>query len=46
MVRFSPHKRGSDIKSLPSINLRKEGVQVEVLEWVGGLDHFSELKDI
>jgi hypothetical protein len=34
------------IKSLPSFNLRKEGVQVEVKEWIGGLDHFSELSEI
>jgi hypothetical protein len=32
--------------SLPSFNLRKEGVQVEVVEWVGDLDHFSELKEV
>jgi hypothetical protein len=32
--------------SLPSFSLRKEGVVVEVMEWVGGLDHFSELKEV
>jgi hypothetical protein len=32
--------------SLPSFNLRKDGVQVEVVEWVGDLDHFSELKEV
>jgi hypothetical protein len=32
--------------SLPSFSLRKEGVMVEVMEWVGGLDHFSELKEV
>jgi hypothetical protein len=32
--------------SLPSFNLRKEGVQVEVVEWVGDLDCFSELKEV
>jgi hypothetical protein len=36
----------SDIKSLPSFNLRKEGVQVGVVQWVDDLDHFSELKEI
>jgi hypothetical protein len=36
----------SDIKSLPSFNLRKGGVQVGVVEWVGDLDHFSELKEV
>jgi hypothetical protein len=36
----------SDIKSLPSFNLRKEGVQVEVKEWTGDLDHFSELSKV
>jgi hypothetical protein len=28
LVRFPPHKMVADIKSLPSFNLRKEGVQV------------------
>jgi hypothetical protein len=45
-VRFPPHKKVSDLKSSPSFNLRKEGVQVEVIEWVGDLDHFSELKEV
>jgi hypothetical protein len=45
LVRFPPHGKVSDIKNLPSFNLRKKGVQVEVLEWVGDLDHFSELKE-
>jgi hypothetical protein len=31
--------------SLPSFNLRKEGVQVEVVEWVDDLYHFSQLKE-
>jgi hypothetical protein len=31
---------------LPSFNLRKDGVQVEVMEWVGELDHFNELKEV
>jgi hypothetical protein len=35
----------SDIKRLPFFNLRK-GVQVGVVEWVGDLDHFSELKEV
>jgi hypothetical protein len=33
LVRFPHHRRVSDIKSLPSFNLRKEGVQVGVVEW-------------
>jgi hypothetical protein len=45
-VRFPPHKKVSDIKSLPSFNLMKGGVQVEVVEWVGELDHFSELREV
>jgi hypothetical protein len=45
LVRFPPHRRVSDIKSLPSFNLRKEGVQVGVMEWIGELDHFSELRE-
>jgi hypothetical protein len=34
------------IKSLSSFNMRKEGVQVEVKEWIGDLDHFNELSEI
>jgi hypothetical protein len=45
LVRFPFHKKVTDIMSLPSFNLRKDGVQVEVVEWVGDLDHFSELKE-
>jgi hypothetical protein len=45
LVRFPPHRKVIDIMSLPSFNLRKEGVQVEVVEWVGDLDHFSQLKE-
>jgi hypothetical protein len=43
LVRFSPHKKVSDIKNLSSFNLREEGVQVGVMEWIGDLDHFGEL---
>jgi hypothetical protein len=46
LVRFPPDKRVANLKSLPSFNLRKEGVQVGVMEWVGDLDHFSELKEV
>jgi hypothetical protein len=46
LVRFPPHRKFSDLKSLPSFNLKKEGVQVEVMEWVGDLEHFSELKEV
>lgn len=35
-MRFPSHKKVADIKNYPSFNLRKEGVQVEVLEWIGG----------
>jgi hypothetical protein len=45
-VRFPPHRKVTDIKSLPSFNLRKEGVQVEVKEWIGDLNHFSELSEV
>jgi hypothetical protein len=40
LVRFPPHRKMVDIKNLPSFNLWK-GVQVEVIEWIGDLDHFS-----
>jgi hypothetical protein len=43
LVRFPPHRKVSDIKNLLSFNLRKEGVQVEVVEWIRELEHFSEL---
>jgi hypothetical protein len=46
LVRFPPHRRVANIKALPSFNLRKEGVQVEVVEWMGELDHFSELREV
>jgi hypothetical protein len=39
----------ANIKILLSFNLfnlRKEGVQVEVVEWIGELDHFSELSKV
>jgi hypothetical protein len=36
----------ADFKTLPSFNLRKEGIQVEVVEWVGDLEHFSELTEV
>jgi len=43
LVRFPPHKKVADIKNYPSFSPRKEGVQVEVSEWVGDLDPFCEL---
>jgi hypothetical protein len=46
LMRFPPHKKVADLKSLPSFNLRKEEVQVEVMEWVGDLEQFSELKEV
>jgi hypothetical protein len=46
LVHFPPHGKVSDIKSSPSFNLRKEGVQVGVVEWVGDLDPFSVLKEV
>jgi hypothetical protein len=45
LVRFPPHRKVEDIKSRPSFNLRKEGVQVEVMEWVGYLEHFTVLRE-
>jgi hypothetical protein len=41
----STTQKVTDIMSLPSFNLRKDGFQVEVVEWVGDLEHFSELKE-
>jgi hypothetical protein len=45
LVRFPPQKKVTDIISMPSFNLRKDGVQVEVMEWIGDLENFSELKE-
>jgi hypothetical protein len=46
LVRFPSQRRVANIKALPSFNLRKEGVHVEVVEWIGDLDHFSELSEV
>jgi hypothetical protein len=46
LVRFPPDRKVSGIKSLPLFNLRKEGIQVEVKEWIGDLDYFSELSKV
>jgi hypothetical protein len=46
LVRFPSHKKVADIKNYPSFNLRKEGVQVEVLEWLGDLEPFAELQEV
>ncbi|XP_062191233.1 uncharacterized protein LOC133895039 [Phragmites australis] len=45
LVRFPPHRKVADIKNYPSFNLRKEGVEVEVLEWFGDLEPFGELQE-
>lgn len=45
-MRFPPHKKVADIKNYPYFNLRKEGVQVEVLEWIGELKPYSELQEV
>jgi hypothetical protein len=45
LVRFPPHKKVTNLKSLPSFNLRKEGVQVGVIEWIGDVDHFTSLTE-
>jgi hypothetical protein len=46
LVRFPSHKKVSDIKNYPFFNLRKEGVQVEVLEWIGDLNPYAELQEV
>ncbi|CAD6332621.1 unnamed protein product [Miscanthus lutarioriparius] len=46
LVRFPPHKRVADIKNYPSFNLRKDGVQVEVLEWLGDMKPYGELQEV
>lgn len=46
LVRFPPHKRVADIKNYPSFNLRKAGVQVEVLEWIGDMEPYGELQEV
>jgi hypothetical protein len=44
LVRFPPCKV-TDIKNYPSFNLTKEGVRVEVLEWIAELDPLEELQE-
>ena len=44
-MRFPPHKKVEDIKNYPSFNLRKDGVQVEVLQWIG-ISILSELQEV
>jgi len=46
LVRFPPHKKVADIKNYPSVGLRKPGVQIEVIEWVGETDPFEELQEV
>jgi hypothetical protein len=46
LMRFPSYKKVSDIKNYPSFNLRKEGVQVEVLEWIGDLELFAVLQEV
>jgi len=46
LVRFPPHRKVADIKNYPSFDLRKPGVKVEVLEWVGSLEPLSELQKV
>ena len=43
-MRFPPNTKVSDIKNYPSFNLRKEGVQVDALEWIGDMQPYGELK--
>lgn len=45
-MRFLPHKKVDDIKNYPSFNLRKEGVHVEVLEWIGDILEYGELQEV
>lgn len=46
LVRFPPHNKVADIENYPSFNMRKQGVQVEVLEWVGDTVPFAELFEV
>ena len=46
LVRFPHHKKVADIKNYPSFNLRKEGVRVEVLEWLGDMKPFGPLQEV
>jgi len=46
LVRFPPNKKVANIKNYPSFNLRKEGVQVEVLEWIGDLKPYGDLQEV
>lgn len=44
-MRFPPQRNVADIKNYPSFNLRKAGVQVEVLEWLGDIAKYDELQE-
>ena len=44
LVRFPPHRKVADMKNYPSVGLRKPGVQIEILEWVGESVPLEELR--
>ena len=46
LVRFPPHRKVADMKNYPSVGLRKPGVQIEILEWVGESVSVKELQDV
>jgi len=46
LVRFPPHKKISNVKNYPSFGLRKAGVMVEVLEWIGETEPLEELQEV
>lgn len=46
LVRFPPHKKVSELSILPGFDLKKEGVKVEVAEWIREIDPFGELQEV
>ncbi|KAG2615578.1 hypothetical protein PVAP13_3NG051100 [Panicum virgatum] len=46
LVRFPPHRKVADMKNYSSVGLRKPGVQIEILEWVGEAVPLEELQDV
>jgi len=44
LVRSPQHKKVSNIKNYPFFNMMKDGVQVEVLEWLEDIEAYDELQ--
>jgi hypothetical protein len=45
LLKFPSHKL-FNIKNYPFLNLRKKGVQVKVLKWIGDMQTYRELHKV